>query len=206
MSIDVLANDNDPDGGALTVTDVTDPALGTAVLHGRRRHVHAGRERQRLDTFDYTVEDPDGATDTATVDVTIDARQRPTGRRERHASAIEDLAVDDRRPGQRQRRRPRCPGGDIRLESAARGRRRSSRTAGSVTCRSPTRSGRTRSSTRCPMEPAAPTRRSSRSSSRPTNDIPTAATAKTATTPYRTGGRHRWPARTSRRANWPSRS
>ena len=64
VTIDVLANDSDPDGDPLTITSVTEPSLGTAVVDGdgtivytpdaerqRHRHVrlrHLGRRvRQR---------------------------------------------------------------------------------------------------------------------------------------------------------------
>ena len=73
--LDVLANDSDPDAGdTLTITNVTSPSMGGAVSI-----VSAGTELSYTppaattgdETFDYTIEDSQGNTDTATVTVTI---------------------------------------------------------------------------------------------------------------------------------------
>jgi len=73
-TIDVLANDEDPDGDPITITDATDPAHGTVVvatdgltLTYRPDANYAGPE-----TFDYTIT-ADGETDGATVSVTVTA-------------------------------------------------------------------------------------------------------------------------------------
>ncbi|MDZ5661737.1 ThuA domain-containing protein [Nocardioides sp. S-58] len=72
VRIAVLAGDTDPDGDPLTVESVTDPAGGTATLApgGTVRYApddgFAGS-----DTFDYTVADGQGGTDTGTVTVTV---------------------------------------------------------------------------------------------------------------------------------------
>ncbi len=72
-TVDVLANDTDPDGQPLTVTAVSTPAAGgTATLNpdGTVSYTpppgFAG-----VDTFTYTVSDGAGGTDTATVSVTV---------------------------------------------------------------------------------------------------------------------------------------
>lgn len=70
--IDVLANDSDPDGDVLTVTDPGSPTNGRVVLNGDGTITYipdAGFTG--VDTFTYTVSDPSGATDTATVSVTV---------------------------------------------------------------------------------------------------------------------------------------
>ena len=65
--VDVLANDTDGDGDALTVMSVTAPAHGeTTVTGGGVRYVPS-LHYHGADRFDYTVSDPDGLTDTATV-------------------------------------------------------------------------------------------------------------------------------------------
>jgi len=76
ISIDVVANDVDPDGDALTATDVTVPPAsgGTAVieLDGTITYTPAPGF-SGLDTFTYEVCDPSGACDTAVVTVDVNA-------------------------------------------------------------------------------------------------------------------------------------
>jgi hypothetical protein len=72
-TVDVLANDDDPDGVELTITGTTDGTKGTTdVVAGKVRYTPEP-DANGSDSFTYTIEDEDGATDTATVQVTIDA-------------------------------------------------------------------------------------------------------------------------------------
>ncbi len=72
VEIDVLANDTDPDGGALTLVDVSTPAHGTAVLTaGNKVRYTPATGYTGTDTFTYTVRDSAGNTQTATVTVTV---------------------------------------------------------------------------------------------------------------------------------------
>ncbi|WP_136635757.1 Ig-like domain-containing protein [Pseudooceanicola onchidii] len=71
ITIDVLANDSDPDGDPLTITDVTDPANGTATVVDGKIVYTPDADFNGTDTITYTVTDPDGNTDTATVTVTV---------------------------------------------------------------------------------------------------------------------------------------
>ncbi|MBT8401662.1 MAG: tandem-95 repeat protein, partial [Rhodothermia bacterium] len=71
--VNVLANDEDPDGDPLTVTSVTEPSNGTAIvgtIAGTVRYTPAdgflGEDR-----FTYTVEDGNGGNDVAEVVVTV---------------------------------------------------------------------------------------------------------------------------------------
>ena len=71
-SVNVLANDTDPDGDTLSVTGSTNGSKGTAACasgglctYTPQANVHGG------DTFTYTVSDGNGGTDTGTVTVTI---------------------------------------------------------------------------------------------------------------------------------------
>ena len=68
----VLANDSDPDGDNLTVTVDVDPENGTLVLNpnGSFTYTHNGSETTS-DFFTYTVDDGNGGTTTARVDLTI---------------------------------------------------------------------------------------------------------------------------------------
>ena len=71
--IDVLANDVDPEGGKLTVTKVTQGTGGTVAIGTGGANVvytpNAGFSGS--DIFTYTITDPEGSTDTATVLVTV---------------------------------------------------------------------------------------------------------------------------------------
>ena len=67
-----VANDTDVDGGALTVTAVTDPPHGTATINpnGTVQYV-PDAQYNGADTFDYTVADTTARTDTGSVAVTV---------------------------------------------------------------------------------------------------------------------------------------
>ena len=68
--IDVLANDLDPDGDSLTVTNLSDPANGTAVLNPDGTVTYTGdQDFNGNDSFTYTPND--GASDGNVVTVTI---------------------------------------------------------------------------------------------------------------------------------------
>ncbi|SDY02464.1 Ig-like domain-containing protein [Citreimonas salinaria] len=72
ITIDPLGNDSDPDGDPLTVTGVTDPANGTVTLNPDGTVDYTPDSGfTGTDTFDYTIQDPDGATSTATVTVAV---------------------------------------------------------------------------------------------------------------------------------------
>ncbi len=68
VEIDVLANDTDAMGRALTVTIVDQPAGGTATVAGNRV-TYAGNGYNGPDTFTYRIDNGEGGTDTATVNV-----------------------------------------------------------------------------------------------------------------------------------------
>ena len=74
VTIDVTANDADPDGDPLTVVGATDPLHGTATVNPDSTITYqpdAGYTGE--DSFDYEVCDPENACGTATVNVTVDA-------------------------------------------------------------------------------------------------------------------------------------
>ncbi|WP_232629868.1 cadherin-like domain-containing protein [Methylobacterium sp. Leaf118] len=72
VSIDVLANDSDPEGGAVAVSAVGEPAHGTAVLNPDGTITYTPKAGYSgADSFTYTVRDADGQTAQATVDVIV---------------------------------------------------------------------------------------------------------------------------------------
>jgi hypothetical protein len=73
LIVDVTTNDTDPQGDPITVTAVGTPANGTAVLQpdGTVKYT-PNADFFGTDTFTYTVTDGNGATDVATVTVTVD--------------------------------------------------------------------------------------------------------------------------------------
>ena len=75
VTIAVLANDFDPDGDPMTVTAVTKPANGTAVINGATPNNTVTYTSKTgftgADTFSYTVSDGKGGTATAKVTVTV---------------------------------------------------------------------------------------------------------------------------------------
>ena len=79
-TVDVLANDSDPDGDTLSVDSVdttgtkgsvTDNGDGTVTYDPNGQFEHLNDGDQETDSFSYTVSDGNGGTDTATVTVTI---------------------------------------------------------------------------------------------------------------------------------------
>jgi VCBS repeat-containing protein len=67
----LLANDADVDGDSLTITDVSDPAHGTATHAAGEVEYAPDADFHGTDTFTYTVDDGNGGTSTATVTVTV---------------------------------------------------------------------------------------------------------------------------------------
>ena len=70
--IDVLSNDEDPDGDSLTVNSVTQPANGSVGMNPDETLSYTPMSNfNGSDSFSYTVADGQGSTDTATVTVTV---------------------------------------------------------------------------------------------------------------------------------------
>ena len=77
VTVDVLANDTDPDGDSLQVESVAAPEHGTAaVADGRVRYSPAANYHGR-DRFTYVVSDGNGGTAEATVEVTVEPVNDP---------------------------------------------------------------------------------------------------------------------------------
>jgi hypothetical protein len=93
VSVDVLANDSDPDGDPLTIASFTQGAHGTvSVAAGELVYTHDGSSTAP-DSFTYTVSDGRGGTDSATVSVDVLA---PAETLERVAEDLETLIEGDR--------------------------------------------------------------------------------------------------------------
>ena len=69
--VDVLANDTDVDGDPLRIVSATAPAHGSATVAAGGVRYAPDLNYHGLDSFDYTIADPGGLTDTATVTVTV---------------------------------------------------------------------------------------------------------------------------------------
>jgi hypothetical protein len=77
--IDVLTNDSDLDGDPLTIVNVTNPPNGSVVNNGNSVSYTPDPGWTGTDTFDYTISDGRGGSDTATVTVTILEGEEPPG-------------------------------------------------------------------------------------------------------------------------------
>ncbi|KIC41891.1 hypothetical protein RA27_00255 [Ruegeria sp. ANG-R] len=75
--IDVLANDSDPDGDALTITGVVGALNGTAVIEAGQIRYTPASGFSGTDTINYTISD--GAGGTASASVAIQVNAVPTG-------------------------------------------------------------------------------------------------------------------------------
>ncbi len=72
VSVTVLANDSDPDADTLGVTGATDPANGSVTVNGDNTITYTpDANYSGADSFDYTISDGNGGTDTATVSITV---------------------------------------------------------------------------------------------------------------------------------------
>ncbi|MFN8489605.1 MAG: cadherin-like domain-containing protein [Caldilineaceae bacterium] len=73
VTIDVLANDSDPNGDALTITIDGPPSHGTATVTNGKVIYTATAGFSGTDSFTYIVSDGKGGTATATVTITVTA-------------------------------------------------------------------------------------------------------------------------------------
>ena len=71
VTIDVLANDSDDDGDALTIKSVTTPANGTAVINNNKIDYTPNKDFSGEDSFYYTITDSSGAEATAKVTIKV---------------------------------------------------------------------------------------------------------------------------------------
>lgn len=71
VNINVLANDRVVEGGTMSIASVTTPGNGTAVIAGGMVTYTPNTNWSGTDTFEYTISDGLGGSDTATVTVTV---------------------------------------------------------------------------------------------------------------------------------------
>ncbi len=72
VTVNVLSNDNDADGDSLMVTGASAPGHGTATVNANGTVTYSpAAGYSGADTFDYTVSDGRGGTDTGTVAITV---------------------------------------------------------------------------------------------------------------------------------------
>ena len=78
ITINVLANDSDPDGDTLSVTTTSTPSSGTATINADNTITYSPNQNfVGTDSFTYTVSDGNGGSDTATVTISINAVNDP---------------------------------------------------------------------------------------------------------------------------------
>jgi Tol biopolymer transport system component len=77
--VDVLSNDSDPDGNLIHVAAATNGLHGTTAVEGAGIRYTPSPDFNGTDTFSYTIADDAGATDTATVTVTVTPIDEPPG-------------------------------------------------------------------------------------------------------------------------------
>ena len=87
VTINVLANDSDPDRDPLNVVGVTDPPRGSVAATSNLVRYSPDPGFVGNDSFNYTISDGRGATDTATVTVTV------VGSTNRPPTAVDDAAT-----------------------------------------------------------------------------------------------------------------
>jgi subtilisin family serine protease len=92
--VDVLSNDTDADGDVLAVDSVSQPTNGSASLNPDNTITYTpDADFNGADSFDYTVSDGNGGSDTATVDVTVNPVNDAPVAVDDAASTDEDTSV-----------------------------------------------------------------------------------------------------------------
>jgi hypothetical protein len=94
ITVNVLSNDDDPDGHALDVTGVTQGADGSVVVNPDDTVTYSPDPNfHGSDSFTYTIDDGHGGTDTATVNVTVNPVNDAPVATDDSATTDEDVAT-----------------------------------------------------------------------------------------------------------------
>jgi len=91
VKVSVLANDEDPDGDALDLIEVTQPENGTAKISGKKVKYTPDKGFVGNDSFAYTISDGNGGTANATVTIEVKRVNTPP-----HANADEAMTRENR--------------------------------------------------------------------------------------------------------------
>jgi len=94
IDIDVLANDRDPDGGALTLRSVSATPRGNASVSGRNVSYRPMPEFNGTDSFTYVVADDRGDVTTGRVNVTIKPVDDRPNAADDTATVLEDIPLN----------------------------------------------------------------------------------------------------------------
>ncbi|MDA7424467.1 Ig-like domain-containing protein [Thalassococcus lentus] len=96
--IDVQENDTDPEDDPITTVSATDPLNGTSAVNPDGTITYTPDPGfSGTDTFEYTITEPDGATDTATVTVTVvpDTNTQPVAFDDTSTTAVDTPVIID---------------------------------------------------------------------------------------------------------------
>ncbi len=94
VTVEVLLNDSDPDGDPIHVVSVTAPQNGTAVINTDDTITYTPNPTfSGTDSFDYTIDDDQGATDSASVTITVAEINQPPVANPDSASTSESTPV-----------------------------------------------------------------------------------------------------------------
>jgi hypothetical protein len=88
--LDVLGNDVDPDGDALTIVSVSIPSHGSVTTDGNYTYYTPDVNYHGADQFNYTVSDGNGGSDSALVNVTVTGVNDPPVAVDDYVSVAED--------------------------------------------------------------------------------------------------------------------
>ena len=95
ITIDVLKNDSDADGDALTIKSVTKPKHGTVeISKGSKIEYQPQKGYSGSDSFEYTVSDSRGGESSAKITVMVKAQEDATNKKEFHFPIIGDGDVE----------------------------------------------------------------------------------------------------------------
>jgi len=93
ISVTVLSNDSDVDGDTLNVTITTDPSDGSIQVNNNIITYTPDNDFNGSDSFTYTISDGNGGTDTATVNVSVNAINDAPVAQDDSVSTNEDTAI-----------------------------------------------------------------------------------------------------------------
>jgi len=97
--IDVLANDNDPEGDSLNITSITQPSHGTATYNTDYVYYTPESNYNGPDLFTYTISDGEGGTDTASINITVTPANDPPVANDDYYTTNEDTTLTVPAPG-----------------------------------------------------------------------------------------------------------